>query len=130
LTHSSDRSSSGSASRRRQQDAPTTAQLKDAIDRGRTGDKVDWREPGAAPLGTDDEAAGTPPSPDRIRMALAQEVNGRRAAHLPSTARGERSSPRRALGGDPRIYYWAVALLAIAIFVIGVGFFGDLRQGQ
>ena len=34
--------------------------LRVDIDRGRTGDKVDWPDPAAAPLGTDDEAAGTP----------------------------------------------------------------------
>jgi hypothetical protein len=31
----------------------------------RTGDKVD---PAMAPLGTDDEAAGTPPSRERVRI--------------------------------------------------------------
>jgi len=37
-----------------------TARLKDDIDRGRTGDKVDWPDPSAAPGGTDDEACGSP----------------------------------------------------------------------
>lgn len=35
--------------------------LRDAIDRGLTGDKVPATDPAAAPLGTDDEAAGTTP---------------------------------------------------------------------
>ena len=35
--------------------------LKAAIDRGETGDKVAFPDPAAAPLGTDDEAAGTGP---------------------------------------------------------------------
>jgi hypothetical protein len=35
-------------------------QLRWAIDRGRTGDKVAYPDPAAAPLGTDEEAAGTP----------------------------------------------------------------------
>ncbi|SMH54013.1 hypothetical protein SAMN02982994_3448 [Azospirillum lipoferum] len=42
--------------------APHTAEphrLRDAIDRGLTGDKVPATDPAAAPLGTDDEAAGT-----------------------------------------------------------------------
>jgi hypothetical protein len=34
--------------------------LRADIDRGRTGDKVDWPDPAAAPLGTDDEAGGAP----------------------------------------------------------------------
>jgi hypothetical protein len=33
----------------------------------RTGDKVD---PAMAPLGTDDEAAGTPPSRERVKLAV------------------------------------------------------------
>src|SRR5437762_9137480 len=38
--------------------------LKHAIDAGRTGDKVPGFDPGAAPLGTDEESAGTPPVSD------------------------------------------------------------------
>jgi hypothetical protein len=34
--------------------------LRDDIQRGRTSDKVKARDPAAAPLGTDEEAAGTP----------------------------------------------------------------------
>ena len=37
----------------------TTEQLRHDIDRGRTGEKVDAIDPAAAPLGTDEEAAGT-----------------------------------------------------------------------
>lgn len=56
---------------------PTTAQLRDAIDRGRTGSKVPHEDPAAAPLGTDDEAAGTPPGPDQIRRAMRREMRNR-----------------------------------------------------
>lgn len=38
---------------------PNVTQLRDRIDRGRTGEKVPAADPAAAPLGTDDEAAGT-----------------------------------------------------------------------
>ncbi len=41
----------------------TTAEIRANIDRGLTGDKVAWEDPAAAPLGTDDEAAGTRPDP-------------------------------------------------------------------
>ncbi|AWJ84724.1 hypothetical protein TSH58p_15035 [Azospirillum sp. TSH58] len=37
--------------------------LRDAIDKGLTGDKIPASDPAAAPLGTDDEAAGTRPPP-------------------------------------------------------------------
>jgi hypothetical protein len=53
---------------------PTTAKLKHDIDRGRGGDKVDVIDPAAAPLGTDEEAAGTPPSSDVVTQAYHDEI--------------------------------------------------------
>ncbi len=47
----------------------TAAEIKADIDRGLTGDKVAVEDPAAAPLGTDDEAGGTPTDP----MTLAEE---------------------------------------------------------
>ena len=47
----------------------TSAQLKADINSGATGDKVGAFDPGLSPLGTDDEAAGTPPSAKRVNMA-------------------------------------------------------------
>jgi hypothetical protein len=41
---------------------PTTDQLRSAIDSGSTGEKVNFPDPAAAPLGTDAEAAGQPPT--------------------------------------------------------------------
>jgi hypothetical protein len=58
--------------------APTTDRLRHDIDRGRTGEKVAYSDPAASPLGTDDEAAGTPPSPEAIAHAHAQEMSGGR----------------------------------------------------
>jgi hypothetical protein len=48
-------------------------ELRADIDRGRTGDKVDAPDPAAAPLGTDEEAAGTPISQDAVALARAVE---------------------------------------------------------
>jgi hypothetical protein len=53
---------------------PNADQLRKAIDEGRTGDKVAFPDPAAAPLGTDAEAAGAPPSGGERRQALAAEV--------------------------------------------------------
>jgi hypothetical protein len=53
----------------------STEQLRRDIDSGRTRDKVDWPDPAVAPLGTDDEAAGTPPSRERVRLARRQELS-------------------------------------------------------
>src|SRR3982751_4556599 len=50
-----------------------TAQLRAAIDSGRTGDKAAVGDPAAAPLGTDDEAAGTPPGPWSVAQAHEAE---------------------------------------------------------
>ena len=55
-------------------DKPTTAMLKADIDSGRTGDKVPHYDPGLSPLGTDDEAAGNAPSPERIALARSTEA--------------------------------------------------------
>lgn len=54
-------------------DTPTSAQLKGDIDSGRTGDKIPHVDVGAAPLGTCDEAGGTPPTPQRVRLARLTE---------------------------------------------------------
>ena len=53
--------------------APTAAQLKRAHETGALGDKVAHPDPGAAPLGVDDEAAGRPTwrEPERVAMAQA-----------------------------------------------------------
>jgi hypothetical protein len=64
----------------------TAEQLRSDIDHGRMGDKVDVADPAAAPLGTDDEAAGTPPSPHAVSVARAGE-RGRTLA-VPQRRRG------------------------------------------
>ena len=58
---------------RRPGDGNTVLQLKDDIDSGRTGDKTVTADPGLSPLGTDDEAAGRPTSPERVAIAREQE---------------------------------------------------------
>lgn len=44
-----------------------TSRLRHEIDSGKTGDKVDFVDPAAAPLGTDEEAGGTTPSQEDAR---------------------------------------------------------------
>lgn len=58
-------------------DLPTSAMLKGDIDSGRTGDKNPVFDPSLSPLGTDDEAAGTPPNAFRIALARYYENLGR-----------------------------------------------------
>jgi hypothetical protein len=57
---------------------PTTARLRHDIDRGRSGDKVDVIDPAAAPLGTDEEAAGTPVPAAAVQKAYWDEVGSAR----------------------------------------------------
>ena len=52
----------------------TTDRLRFDIDSGRTGDKVAAPDPAAAPLGTDEEAAGTPPSREAIELTRRKEI--------------------------------------------------------
>jgi hypothetical protein len=51
----------------------TVEQLRDDIDHGRTCDKIDAPDPAVAPLGADEEAAGTPPDPAAVDAARALE---------------------------------------------------------
>jgi hypothetical protein len=53
----------------------TISQLRDDIDAGRTGDKLEWPDPAAVPLGTDEEAAGTPPDQWAVETARRIEVS-------------------------------------------------------
>lgn len=67
--------------------AAGAVRLRDAIDRGGAGDKVAFSDPSAAPLGTDDEAAGTPPTQEQVRAAQRYETQ--RAPEA-----GEKRAPR------------------------------------
>jgi hypothetical protein len=90
---------------------PTTAQLRDDIDRGLTGAKVKAIDHAAAPLGTDEEAAGTPPSGEAVRQARDYErAIGRKANRRVEEARGSTAV---------WIYVFAITAL-VALFSTGV----------
>lgn len=48
-----------------------TSRLRRAIDSGETGDKVAFPDPAAAPLGTDEEAGGKPPTAAEVSLDRA-----------------------------------------------------------
>jgi hypothetical protein len=75
-------------------ESATTAQLRHDIDSGRTGSKVNFPDPAAAPLGTDDEAAGTPPSAEAVGIARR---HGRSASNRRSREPGRLGCGRRDL---------------------------------
>ena len=50
---------------------PTIDRERNDIDSGRTGDKIAFPDPAAAPLVTDAEASGNPPTAAEMRMESA-----------------------------------------------------------
>lgn len=90
---------------------PTADQLRHLIDRGRTGDRIAAIDPAAVPLGTDDEAAGTPPDRTAIESAIRQETGRGGSGPLP----GRAGRPRGDAG--PAMPPWAVAALIAAVCV-------------
>ena len=97
---------------------PTSAQLRHDIDRGATGDKTPALDPAAAPLGTDEEAGGAPPTPPEIADAMTAErrdLSGERNAVAPEiTPDGERSSSKGGLGVA---FIW-IMVLALATLLV------------
>lgn len=95
---------------------PTSAQLRHDIDRGATGDKTPALDPAAAPLGTDEEAGGAPPTSAEIAEAIATERRGpsahRNAGAPAQTPDGERV--RFKLGP----FAVLLAVLALAALVV------------
>lgn len=67
---------------------PTSDQLRDDIDRGRSGDKIAAGDPAAAPLGTDDEAGGAPPTAAQRRITRAEEAKRGARTKTPGWKRG------------------------------------------
>lgn len=89
----------------------TTDRLRHDIDRGRGGDKVDNIDPAAAPLGTDDEAAGKPPTPAEIKLAYNYEV-GRKV----SSERGGRDSDHGVAIWISVVAVWSTILFSSIYF--------------
>jgi hypothetical protein len=89
----------------------TVAQLKHDIDSGATGDKVPVLDPAMAPLGTDAEAAGAPPSPEMV-AAVRNAERAERRAPLDPTDRQTDPRGLRLVGA----LLLAVALAAFALW--------------
>jgi hypothetical protein len=51
---------------------PTVEQVRAGIDRGAASDKIAQPDPATAPLGADEEAAGTPPSRADLRTEVSR----------------------------------------------------------
>ncbi|UYQ71638.1 hypothetical protein OF122_16580 [Pelagibacterium flavum] len=64
----------------------TTDALRDAIDSGKTGEKTEWPDPAAAPLGTDAEAAGEPPDAQDVAAGTPPHPIPTRLERFPTSA--------------------------------------------
>ena len=95
---------------------PTTQQLKADIDSGATGDKVvEGFDLGLSTLGTDDEAAGSPNTPEQV--ALARALEKRNAPKPPAGQSANVSAP-----GMPVLWIvigvFVVLLAVVAVVVL------------
>src|SRR5690606_3705126 len=63
---------------------PTSAEMRAARPSGRTPGTSTAYEPAAAPLGTDDEAAGTPPRPQDLEREIQRAARGGGMQGLPA----------------------------------------------
>lgn len=75
----------------------STSKLRHAIDSARTRDKIAFEDPAASPLGTDDEAGGSPPT--RLDVATAARHEVRTGGTL---APGASDETGRTMSGEKR----------------------------
>ena len=93
--------------------------LKNDINSGRTADKVAAFDPAAAPLGTDEEAAGTPVPDGAVEMARASENRPQGHERARQTGADTQDAPvtgRRYGAGTWVLVLCLAALLALAVW--------------
>ena len=90
--------------------APTTDQLRDDIDSGRTGEKVAMSDPAAAPMGTDAEAGGAPPTSSERALA---------AKSAPAKPVSDRPPPNGVIVYLALVLGVAVAVIVTALAALG-----------
>ena len=88
----------------------TVAQLRQDIVSGTTGEKVAVLDPSMASLGTDDEAAGEPPSPELVAAVRNAERTERHSPLLPTDG-----------SGDPRPKFIGAFILVLALVSLWLG---------
>lgn len=88
---------------------PTLEQIRGAIDSGKTGDKVPFPDPAAAPLGADAEAGGASPTKAELRIAA------RSLAKTPATRRWQAEAQGIALYASTVAVIGALLLTVVAL---------------
>jgi hypothetical protein len=96
---------------------PTTDRLRHDIASKEGGDKVAFPDPAAAPLGTDDEAGGHPPSPETVALAYRHEID---PAPATSTTTSELGRTISGEWTDRRGIGVAIAVAAAAVLLTAV----------
>lgn len=96
-----------------------SARLKQAIDTGRTADKVPGFDPGAAPLGTDDESGGAPLPGGRMPSAQPSTAAADMAADPEGNDRAHYRQQDRLISPlvIALVVLAAIAIVAVATFV-------------
>ena len=107
-----------------ERDGETADRLRADIDGGESGDKVGHPDPSAAPLGTDAEAGGAPPTSEEVSQARSAEIEGRTAAPVADPGRpisadrpGDPATNRGGLDA-PEKRYWTMTAVIAAVAVI------------
>jgi hypothetical protein len=98
---------------------PTSDRLRHDIDRGHASDKVSFPDPAMAPLGTDDEAGGTPPTPERIELARDQELN-RPVASAPRSEGPSAEPPAGTNDAGSLKFAWVGLGIAVIVVLVAV----------
>ena len=98
----------------RTEGSPTAAQLRADIDTGRARDKVAHSDPAAAPLGTDDEASGSPPTDEQVSTARRHET-GR---DVPDPAPADQ--PEQAGMAPKARYLWMIGGVVVVCALVGI----------
>ncbi len=93
----------------------TVAQLKADIDGDRTGAKVDYPDPGLSPLGTTDEAGGTPNPPELVAEVREREQK------IGAIAKQQEEAETRRPGVWVAIAVAAVIAIALLVWVLAKG---------
>ncbi|MDE1569070.1 hypothetical protein [Aquabacter sediminis] len=94
-----------------------SARVRQAVDSGKTRDKIGYSDPAAAPLGTDDEAAGNPPragGPPEAGDRIADGDTAIGALYAPASEEDNRAHAT----APPSWRTWA--FIAAGILVLGV----------
>ncbi len=100
----------------------TLAQLKDDIDKGKTGQRARTGDPGLSMLGTDDEAGGHPNSPELIDQMRKLEQSSSAAPTKSGEAPGAHDQNQKPLPIALMLTLAvAVALAAIWFFLLRAG---------